>query len=212
MPDASTFFVLRDPRCVKEWTENSPSDDLPSTDDVRPSNCPDCGAAARPPGGGLNLHGHGIRSRTVLGPLSFQEFVEGSPKRRTIRIRRFQCQVCKTTMTVVPREVRPYGLYVTLAVVGAFALWVYHPDDLPIETVRDWISPEGTDYPGWFQLRRWADGAPGLLDISRPNSRAPPRGFAASVVQQIAATSPERRDLPVWKRAIWQLTEPDHAG
>jgi len=209
MPDASTSFVLRDERHVKDWIGDDPSISLPSTDEVRPSSCPDCGAPARPPGEGLNLYGHGIRARTILGPLSFDDFTAGSPQRRTILIRRFRCQVCHTTMTVVPRQVRPYGVYLTLAVVGAFALWLYHPDGLPIEVVRAWISPRETDYPGWLQLRRWAKGAHHLPDISQANSRAPPRLFAASVVQQVAAQSPAGRDLAVWKRSVWQLAGAD---
>ena len=81
----------------------------------------------------MNLDGHGSRPRTSLGPLSLDDFVAGSP--RTILVRRVRCQFCQTTMTVVPRQFRRYGLYLTRAVVGAFALWVYHPDSLPIEVV-----------------------------------------------------------------------------
>jgi len=114
-------------------------------------------------------------------------------------------------MTVVPRDVRPYGLYGTLAVVAAFALWGFHPDDLPIETVRAWVSPLGTDYPGWLQLRRWADDAHRLPEISSGQPRSPPEQFARSVVQQIAASSPDGREFPLWKRAVWQAAPSNHA-
>jgi len=80
-----------------------------------------------------------------------------------------------------------------------------------IETVRAWVSPLGTDYPGWLQLRRWADDAHRLPEISSGQPRSPPEQFARSVVQQIAASSPDGREFPLWKRAVWQAAPSNHA-
>ena len=207
MPDASTCFVLRSDVCVKEWIE-----EMPSTEDVRPSRCPDCEVAAAPPGQNLNLHGHGTRERLVLGPVSFQAFLAASPKRVTVQIRRYQCQVCETTMTVLPRQVRPHCLYLDLAVVGALAMWVHQPFGFQVDSIRAWISPQVTDSSGWRQMRRWAAGAHRLPHLERPAPRGPPDEAAANLVGQIAALGPERREWPVWKRAVWQLSEGHHAG
>gem|GEM_PF-3374106 len=207
MPDASTNFVLRADVCVKEWMK-----EIPSTEDVRPSRCPNCEVAAAPPGQNLNLHGHGTRERLVLGPISFQAFLAASPERVTVQIRRYQCQVCETTMTVLPRQVRPHCLYLDLAVVGALALWVHQPFGFRVDSIRAWISPQVTDSSGWRQMRRWARGAHRLCEVAQPTPRGPPDEVAADLVGQIAALGPERREWPVWKRAVWQLSAGHHAG
>jgi hypothetical protein len=65
----------------KEWVE-----EIPSTEEVRPSRCSNCEVAAAPPGQNLNLHGQGKRERLVLGLISFQAFLAASPKRVTVHI------------------------------------------------------------------------------------------------------------------------------
>ena len=114
--------------------------------------------------------------------------------------------------TVLHRQVRPHCLYLDLAVVGALALWVHQPFGLDVEAVRNRLSPERSYSFDWRQMRRWAAGAHRLPHLERPAPRGPPDEAAADLVGQIAALGPERREWPVWKRAVWQLSEGHHAG
>ena len=60
--------VIRSAVGVTSWAGT-----LPSVDAVRPAHCSTCGAASRPVGEGLGLHGHGPRDRQVFGPLEWGE-------------------------------------------------------------------------------------------------------------------------------------------
>ena len=53
---------------VKCWRSR-----LPTVEEARPARCPVCGAASRPAGKALAIHGHGLHERQLRGPseLSF---------------------------------------------------------------------------------------------------------------------------------------------
>ncbi len=50
---------------VKTWMKNRPS-----VEAVRPGSCPRCGVDNQPLGDRLNLHDHGVRLRTLWGPMA----------------------------------------------------------------------------------------------------------------------------------------------
>lgn len=105
--------VIRSRISVNRWMECEPS-----VDAARPATCAVCGAASRPAGRALVLHGHGLRSRQLRGPPS-----PGSPPRlREVRVRRYACRCCDAVLTVVPREVAPRRHYAATAVALALAL------------------------------------------------------------------------------------------
>ena len=91
---------------VKRWQA-----DLPSVDAVRPGSCPACSVASRPPGGGLRVHGHGLRSRDLWGPLE----VGGTPVETEVQGRRYECQACGAVVLVVPRGVLARRRYLRLS-------------------------------------------------------------------------------------------------
>lgn len=122
-------------------------------DAVRPSHCVECGAASRPVGGKLQIHGHGLREREVHGP--------GGPREeagiRSVRARRLICLLCGAVMTVVPAEVLPWRRYsgaVIALVLGLWSLCGWGLEKLRslCSTMTQWNCGE----PGWQSVRRWA--------------------------------------------------------
>ena len=103
--------ICRSSLGVKAW-----KDKLPSVSLVRPSQCRRCGAAARPAGGNLVVHGDGTRERQVRGPAT----PDGAPTMTSVLGRRYQCQRCGACMLVVPQEILPRRLYTGG---GRFRLW-----------------------------------------------------------------------------------------
>ncbi|HXX68371.1 MAG TPA: hypothetical protein VEK07_14370 [Polyangiaceae bacterium] len=89
--------ICRSALGVKVWQA-----EIPSVSAARPGRCPGCGAASRPEGGNLVVHGDGTRERQVWGPAA----VDGPPTITTIRARRYECQRCGACMLVVPAENR----------------------------------------------------------------------------------------------------------
>ena len=146
---------------------------MPSTTEARPPRCLGCGAASRPLGATLVIHGDGTRERQVRGPPSATE----APELGTVRVRRFECQQCGACMIVVPRELLSRRLYTACAIGLALALWALM-GATEAET-RARVSPfaivGATAHARWITLRRWATdaGAGRLLSTAR----APPVGF-----------------------------------
>lgn len=168
---------------VKSWSR-----EMPSAAAVRPASCAACGAASRPVGGQLGLHGHGTRARQVRGPLD----VDAPPALVELRVRRYRCRGCGATQTVVPAQVLVRRLYSLAAIALALALWGL--EALSARAVRARVSPWRVVGPGaperWDALRRWAQGARrgALLSCIRP---APgdwtPRAAAARAATSVAA-------------------------
>lgn len=144
--------VCRSALGVKAWLE-----EMPSVSAVRPACCAGCGAASRPAGKNLVVHGDGTRERQVWGPPSAQ----GTPTIRTVRGRRYECQRCGACMLVVPGEILKRRLYTAPAIGMALALWGLL--GLTAALVRDRVSPfvvVGVATAGrWITLRRWAQAA-----------------------------------------------------
>jgi ferredoxin len=92
---------------------------MPSTTEARPPRCLGCGAASRPHGANLVVHGDGTRDRQVRGPPS----ATAAPALGIVRVRRFECQQCGACMVVVPRELLPRRLYTACAIGLALAVW-----------------------------------------------------------------------------------------
>jgi len=71
--------------------------DLPGIDFVRPAACPHCAQPARA-GGRLHLYGHGPRWRSVVIPAPML----GRCQLLICWVRRFRCQTCSNTCSVLP--------------------------------------------------------------------------------------------------------------
>lgn len=145
---------------------------MPSTEACRPPRCAGCGAASRPHGRNLVVHGDGTRERQVRGPLT----LDGAAELTTVRARRFECQACGACMLVVPQEILPRRLYNASAIALALALWALLEGTEA--AVRARVSPftiiGAAAHGGWITLRRWAAAtATGRLF---PTTRAPPAG------------------------------------
>ena len=79
---------------------------VPDVELLRPGACPACGAASRPLGGRLVLHGHGLVERIVL-----VVDTAGSRVARRLTLRRYRCVRCGRTCNVGPRGLAPRFRY-----------------------------------------------------------------------------------------------------
>ena len=165
---------------VKDWQA-----EMPSVSAVRPAQCLGCGAASRPVGEVLAVHGDGTRERQVRGPGT----AEGPPTMTSVRARRYECQCCGACMLVVPRETLPRRLYTACAIGMALAMWALL--GATEAAVRTRISPlaivGAAAGASWVTLRRWAtDAACGRLFAT---SRASPASFTLRDHAARAATA-----------------------
>ena len=114
-----------------------------------------CGAAARPAGGLLGLHGHGLRDRQHRGPPSPNE----SPQAPIILSRRYDCQHCPAVLTVVPCETMPRRHYAATAIALALALFGVRGQSQA--EVRAAVSSDVvvgvSAQRRWCTLARWID-------------------------------------------------------
>lgn len=172
--------IVRSQVDVKLWTG-----DGPSVDEARPAVCPVCGAASRPTGALLVLHGHGRRDRQLRGP----PMPGGAPTTQVIFVRRYECQRCGAVMTVGPREMVTRRLFSGSAI--ALALALFGIVGLCAKAVRAQVSPwavvGATSASGWCTLLRWAEAVrEGRLF---PSVRAVPPDWSARQVAARAATT-----------------------
>jgi hypothetical protein len=131
---------------VKGWIASPPS-----VESARPGACVSCAAPSRPVGGGLGLHGHGVRLRQVRGPLD----PERPPGWVVVACRRFRCMRCGAVLLVVPRGVVPRRHYGYAAIAMAFALWALV--QAPVSEVRRRVCAWRTSHEmRWPTLARWA--------------------------------------------------------
>lgn len=154
-------------------------------------------------GAPLGLHGHGRRERQLRGPL-----VPGQePKLVVIAVRRYRCQPCGATTTVVPRGTLPRRLFSAAAM--GLALCLLGLLRLSATQVREQISPwrciGAAAAAGWAQLHRWTDAVgegrlfssvlTGPLPAARRDvaarvavalsTRCPPQLFLRSMTEQV---------------------------
>ena len=117
---------------------------VPSTDELRPPQCPCCGVAAGAPGA-LRLVGHGVYRRQLLG---LPDALEGA----VIFIRRFLCLACKKTTSIVPDEVHPRRWYAGSAILVALVQYLLQGVSAAIIRARIGATPGSR---GWKSLERW---------------------------------------------------------
>ena len=169
---------------------------MPSVDQVRPAQCPNCEGASRPAGAGIVLHGHGRRERQLRGPAASDE----PAAILAVQARRYRCRRCEGICMVVPAEMLPWRLYSASAI--ALALALFGALRLSPATIRARVSPwkiVGTSAARrWVTLLRWTDAVAErrLFGRVRP---APPRWARRRVAERAASTiaghappSPER--------------------
>jgi hypothetical protein len=171
---------------VKGWAEKSPT-----ADDVRPAKCLKCGAASRPVGGGIVLHGHGLRERQAWGPAT----PNGKPELRETFVRRYKCKRCCGTVTVAPRETLRKRLYSAAAI--GLALALFGIAGLPLPEVRERVSPWAAavgpaSAATWHTLVRWTDAVREgrLFAVRRPPETWTPRQVAERGATTLAARTP----------------------
>ena len=155
-----------------------------------------CDTPSRPAGGGLGLHGHGLRDRQLCGPLD----PDGPPTWVVIACRRYLCTACDAIMTVVPRGVAPRRHYGHAAIAMAFALWaiVHEPVGEVRRRVCAWRISHDTS-ARWPALERWARAARGAFgDASLTLVAAATR--AAQIA--IGRAPPRLRHEPRWAQAF----------
>jgi len=176
---------------VKFWIESPPA-----VDEVRPSSCPDCGVASRPVGEPIVVVGHGKRERGVAwlkGPDEVVEWV-------TVFVRRFLCLACKTTITVLPKDLSPWRRYSLCTITVALALWSMGAQSA--QTVRDGLLGDQLSFEaGWPVLRSWARA----VEFSHlAVGDGPPKRRAAWITQRIAGRAPpEKRRLSIVDQAFF---------
>jgi len=196
----SGFSVVQSAINVKAWLANPPS-----VEEARPAHCPRCGAASRPVGGRLQLHGHGLRGREVIGPTAPEE----RPTRAELQTRRYRCVQCGAVCTVVPQEIRARRRYSASAIAFALALW-----GLALATaaaVRRRVNPAKilgfAAVTGWAALQRWAQAVwrnDLFPSVPKPGPGATLREVAASAAAALAASAdPSSRGLDLASRAFF---------
>ena len=201
----SNSGILHSALDVKSWLAR-----LPSADEVRPGRCPSCGVASRCPGAALMVWGHGLRERTVEGPLDPGE----PPVAVVILGRRYVCQACEAVLVVVPRGVLAWRQYTAGAIASALAL--FGLDRLPRAEVRrrtsaSQIPKTATDPGHWKALRRWGEAAArgalftGVMPIATEPGNMPRQIAAKVAMALVARVNPSLRDLPLAAQAF-------HAG
>jgi hypothetical protein len=168
---------------IKAWLAKTPC-----VDEVRPAQCVGCGAASRPVGDGLVIHGHGLLARQVRGVLA----VGDRPGVFAISVRRYACQLCRAVMTVVPAGMQARRQYSGPSIALALHLWLVA--GLSDRTVRAQVCAwqvRGRSARGWAQLYRWAGQAARLFALPRPVSVLDdPHEVARRVLTTLGALSP----------------------
>jgi hypothetical protein len=177
----------------------------------RPACCPKCGAPSRPPGGRVQMHGHGARERTQRGPTAVGE----PPVERGVAVRRYLCTKCGATVTVAPRGVARRRLYAASAIGLALALLGIQLASAT--SVRAAIAPtacarDPAEGAGWSTLRRWAQEAKAGTLVTE--SRACPETFTLRQAAGRTALTLQalgQRGAEVLER-VWQGAQAAHWG
>jgi transposase len=174
--------VIRTGVAIKSWIAQTPS-----VDEVRPVRCAGCGAASRPVGSTLNVHGQGLMQRQVRGVLE----VDGESGVYVLDVRRYECQRCGAVMTVVPAEVLARRQYSASTIALALHLWLTM--GLSDRVVRDQVCAwrrRGRSARGWAQLYRWARQAASLFALPRPAPLGSLSATARHVLTTLRALAP----------------------
>jgi hypothetical protein len=134
--------------------------------------------------------GHGLRARTLEGPLGPDE----EPALTEILSRRYACRACDAILVVVPRGVGRCYRYSLSAIATALALWAY--EGARAASVRAKTSTATTigaaSATRWPSLPRWTRSALALFGIE-PTTLGTVRDRAARVAAYVAAHAPVSR-------------------
>jgi hypothetical protein len=181
----SSRGIIRSKLDVKGWMESEPS-----ASEARPGQCPNCGTASQPAGGGIAVQGHGRRTRQLRGPAT----VDGTPEIRECSVRRYRCTRCGATTTVAPRETLTHRLFSAPAI--ALALALFGLTGLALHDVRKRVSPwtavGATAASTWGTVPRWTravrEGR--LFSVRRVPEGWSVRQVAARAATTLAAQAP----------------------
>jgi len=195
----SKLSIVQSAIIIKSWQQQPPT-----VEEARPTHCPGCGAASRPVGAPLQLHGHGSRERQVLGPSGPDE----EPGRVEIQVRRYRCVKCRAVSTVVPQGILARRLYSASAIGLALALWALMR--ATAAQVRRRVSPAKilgpTAAAAWATLLRWARAVQHkelFASTPAPRQGATLRQVAESAAAALCAhADPTTRDLAPCTRAF----------
>lgn len=159
----------------------------PSCEAARPSSCPACKAASREPGRALVIVGHGLRERTVEGPVT----ADAPPALTEVVTRRYRCRACEAVLVVQPAEVGRGYRYTLSAIAWALSLWGYARTTAA--QVRARTSAQRTlgacSAGRWASLSRWTRCALALFGIA-PGESGTLRERATKVAAFVAAHAP----------------------
>ncbi len=126
---------------------------MPDVDSARPSQCIRC-QVPRGPLGALNIHGHGVVTRSCLGPLT----PEQDSGWGVLTLRRYLCKPCRCVMRVGPTGLVYkklfHGAAISLALAFLLAGATHHAIR---KRIRPGRSREGTGR--WRSLTRWKNAA-----------------------------------------------------
>lgn len=185
---------------VKQWLVEAPPIEV-----LRPPRCPCCGAASRPAGASVVLHGHGVRERMMLGP----EAPSGEARLQVAFCRRLRCTACRAVVLVVPRPVLTSRRYTANAIALALALWGHFADSA--EAVRERVAPGRYFEGGWRSLHRWiravAAGAlfPGYVGVGVTLAGVRLREAARRIGSWLAGFAPATPAEGPVGEALWAL-------
>jgi len=177
--DRSEGRLIRTAVAIKSWVAQTPS-----VEEVRPARCAGCGAASRPVGGRLVVHGQGLLQRQVRGVLE----VDGAPGVAVVAVRRYECQKCGAVMTVVPAGMLVRRQYSASSIALALYLWLVL--GLSDRQVRRRICAwqvQGRSARGWAQLYRWSRSAASLFGLPRATGSS---DAAVRVLSTLRALAP----------------------
>jgi len=167
---------------VKSWAARPPSCEA-----ARPSCCAACEAVSREPGRALVIVGHGLRGRTVEGPVAPDE----QPALTGIEARRYRCRACGAVLVVVPCGVGRGYRYSLGAIAWALSLWAY--ERATAAQVRARTSTAKTvgasSAARWASLRRWTRCSLRLFGVESSGGGTL-RERAAKVAAYVAAQAP----------------------
>jgi hypothetical protein len=143
---------------------------------------------SREAGRPLMLVGHGLRTRTIEGPLAPGH----APELTDVITRRYACRACEAILVVVPRGVTRSYRYSLSAIAWALALWAYQRASASSVRARASTARAiGDAAPSrWASLPRWTRCALALFDFTTPEVGTT-RERAARVATFVASHSPQ---------------------
>lgn len=138
--------------------------------------------------GALNIHSHGTRERSILGPVD----PDGLGEVVCVLLRRFRCLVCGHVMTVLPPLVARYFRYSVAAI--SVALWLWATVQTTQSSTRTLVSPwpvwGASEADRWRSLPRWVGRAQDLFGLPEDLHGETARAVAARVAGLLVGRAP----------------------